>query len=49
MLIVTRSQNTYDEVEDTEIFLESVTDEDDLAADEITQLEIRRLESGQVF
>ena len=45
----TQSDNTYNEIENTEIFLKSVSDEDNLTADEVAQFEIRRLESGQVL
>ena len=45
----TQSDNTYNEIENTEIFLKSVSDEDDLTADEVAQFEIGRLESGQVL
>jgi len=41
--------NTHDEVEHSEVLLESVADEDHPTADEVSQLEIGRLEGSEVL
>ena len=43
------THNTYDEVQNSEVLLESVADEDHAAADEVSQLEIGRLEGSEVL